>query len=232
MQPQTTLVRGVGGETFANVVTLDSLGLGTGHARDINMLSVEHKNKYSVGGVPFIGIFGADFLRNYDLNLDLPQKQISLFAVEGCNSQIPPWTGSYTTAPYTTPFDDSSKVQVVLKVNNHDINTIFDTGAGQSLLSEDSVKDSDVTESELKKDKISQSSGISEDKFDTYLHKFKTFSFGGLEFKNIPLRVADVDSNLLGADFMRHYRIWIPKYGKNMFIQKEGNTGYITVEQK
>nr|WP_294916905.1 retroviral-like aspartic protease family protein [uncultured Neokomagataea sp.] len=229
--PQSVLLNGAGGSTFASLVSIDTLGIGTGVARNITLLSAGEKFGHNtIAGLPLVGLFGADFMRNYDLAMDLPQRQIALFDVQGCTGQIPPWPGKYTSIPFSAPVNDPNKIGVTLKINNHPIEAMIDSGASQTVLSEDDVLDADIKKSDLKADKTANSYGVSEDKIINYRHNFKNFSLESLQFHNITLNVADVDINLLGADFLRHYRLWIPKRQNTFYLQPEGNTEYLSVK--
>ncbi|MBR0560549.1 retropepsin-like aspartic protease family protein [Neokomagataea anthophila] len=231
--PQSILLNGVGGSTFANLVSVDTLGIGSGIARNVTLLSTGEKSGHNtIAGLPIVGLFGADFLRNYDIAMDLPQHQIALFDVEGCTGQIPPWPGKYTSIPFSSPINDRNKIGVTLKINDHPIDAIIDSGASSTLLAEDDVLDAGIKKTDLHADKSMSSYGVSEDKVTNYLHKFKSFSIDSLNFHNITLSVADVDINLLGADFLRHYRLWIPKRQSTLYLQPEGNTEYVTVQPR
>lgn len=231
--PQSVLVSGFGGSAFANPVSIDTLGIGVGQAHNVTFLTTGDKAGHrTIAGLPLVGLFGADFLRNYDIALDLPQHQITLFDVDGCTDQIPPWPGKYTSIPFSTSPRDNTKIQVSLKVNNHSIDAMLDSGAGRTVISEDDALDSGITKDELKTDKTTNSYGISEDNVKTYHHKFSTFSLENITLHNLTLEVADADINLLGADFLRHYRLWIPKRKQTLYLQPEGNTAYLPVEAR
>ncbi|GBR46414.1 retropepsin-like aspartic protease family protein [Neokomagataea thailandica] len=231
--PQSILINGAGGSAFAQLVSVETLGIGSGIARNITLISTGEKAGHStIAGLPLVGLFGADFLRNYDLAMDLPQHQIALFDVQGCTGQIPPWPGKYTSIPFSAPINDRNKIGITLKINNYPIDAIIDSGASNTFISEDDALDAGIKKSELYADKTTTSYGISEYKITNYRHKFKSFSFSSLTFHNITLSISDININILGADFLRHYRLWIPKYRDILYLQEEGNKDYLTIQPR
>ncbi|MFT8763867.1 MAG: retropepsin-like aspartic protease, partial [Gluconobacter potus] len=100
----------------------------------------------------------------------------------------------------------------------------LDTGAASSLISMDGARSAGVTRAMLEKDPVTTGYGLTRDPVKNYRHPFDTLQMGDIVFRDVVLRVGgdlpDTDA-LLGADVLRHYRIWIPRWGHRMFVQHD-----------
>ncbi|HVJ51684.1 MAG TPA: aspartyl protease family protein [Aliidongia sp.] len=81
----------------------------------------------------FGGLFGADFLSNYDLDIDFGQMKVSLFSQGHCDGKVVYWSDTYNVEPMTVTWDKHIFVDV--KVNGNFIRAMIDTGSINSVLS-------------------------------------------------------------------------------------------------
>lgn len=216
-------MRGVGGETTATVVTARKLGLGRATASDVTFVAVgKLMNGRRIGDRPIVGLLGADFLSSYDVVFDLPNHRVNLYDIHGCKGVIPRWTGGYYKVP--TDFDrrDETKIIVRVKLNGHPMDAILDSGAQRTLIAADDARDAGVRTADLVHDRKGVGYGIDDEKSDRFLHRFDSLELGPFRFNNPSLSVGETNHSLLGAEFLRLHRVWIPRSRDRIFVQPVG----------
>lgn len=216
----TLRMRGVGGETFAGVAIADKIGLGSGTASDIPFVTVGNlSDGRIVGGLPVIGLFGADFLKNYDVVFDLPNRRINLYVTNGCGESQPDWDGGYYKVTIDHGSRDPSKIEVHLKLDDHPMDAFLDSGASRTLISQDDALAAGVREADLLQDRKGLGYGIDDKKTVRYLHHFDSLDIGPFRIIHPVLNVGETRDSLLGAEFLRRNRVWIPRRENWIFVQ-------------
>ncbi|MFB9915056.1 retropepsin-like aspartic protease family protein [Gluconobacter kanchanaburiensis] len=219
----TFRVRGVGGDDYGRVVMIDTLDMGSSKALNVAVAGVG-KFTGHVAGLPVVGLFGRDFLGRYDTVVDMPNHRVKLVETEGCDTPTPGWAGRVHTVPISHLYDGGHQTSVSIRLNGHLTDAMLDTGAATTLISRDAARAAGVTRAMLEKDPVTTGYGLIRDPVKNYRHHFETFQLGDLTFRNVELKIADDlpdTEGLVGADVLRHYRIWIPRDGSKMFIQHD-----------
>ncbi|MFW7269536.1 aspartyl protease family protein [Gluconacetobacter sp. Hr-1-5] len=216
-------LRGVGGETLGTIVTARSMGLGAATASDVSFVAVgKLMDGRAINGIPVVGLLGADFLSSYDVVFDLPNHQVNLYDVHGCKGVIPRWTGGFYSVPTDEDHRDPTKIIVRVKLDGHPMDAILDSGAQRTLIAASDAHDAGVTQSTLAGDRKGISFGIDDQKLTRFLHRFDTFQIGPFHFDHPLLPVSETDESLLGAEFLRNHRVWIPRARNEIFVQPTG----------
>lgn len=213
-------LRGTGGEAFGGVATAETVGLGSATAS--NVVFVTAGNLFdgrTINGLPVVGLLGADFLDNYDVVLDLPNHRINLYTIDRCGDALPAWKGRFYKIKVSHAWEDETKTIVHIRLNGHPIDAYLDSGASGTLISRDDARAAGVKKSDLFLDRKGVGYGIDDEKSFRYLHHFDTMDVGPFHFSHPILRIAETDNSLLGADFLRHHRVWIPRHADWIFIQ-------------
>lgn len=220
--PYGTLT-GVGGVELAQVVKIDSLEMGPSKASDFAIVA-GGKFGGSINGLPIVGLFGDDFLGNYDTIVDIPDHIVRLVRTEDCPSPTPGWGERVHTIHVSHDAADNLKTILEIKVNGHVADATLDTGATSTLVTMHTARRAGVTREMLQQDPVSVGFGLTRDPVKIYHHLFSTLEIGDIVFHNIRLSVLDDDlpntDALLGSDFMRHYRLWIGR-GSKIYAQHD-----------
>ena len=213
----SVMVRGIGGMVFAQMATIHRLGLGRGIARNIT-LPVAGELGGPVEGMPVLGLFGADFLSNYDVDIDVPGHHFAMYALQGCGSAIQPVDGPYFEVPFHL---EATKIELGLKLNGAPVRGFLDTGASRTLITPDDARRAGVTRQALSEDRAGRAVGIDASPLDMRLHRFGSLEIGAERMNNFPFVVADadIDDMILGDDFLRFNRVWISYPLQRLFIQ-------------
>ncbi|WP_408873943.1 TIGR02281 family clan AA aspartic protease [Gluconobacter roseus] len=220
---RSLFVRGVGGEDYGRIVTIDTLDMGSSKALNIAVAGVG-KFTGRIAGLPIVGLFGRDFLGRYDTIVDMPNHRVRLVETEDCDTPTPGWTGRIHAVPIGHPYNEGHKTTVDIRLNGHVIEADLDTGAATTLISRDAARAAGVTRAMLEKDPVTIGYGLTRDPVKNYRHPFETLQLGDITFRDVVLKVGgdipDADA-LLGADVLKHYRIWVPREGNRMFVQHD-----------
>jgi predicted aspartyl protease len=218
---------GAGGATVGGVAVADQIALGTATASNVAFVTVgEFGDGRTVEGLPVVGLFGGDFLSGYDVDYDLPAGRITLYDRQGCDKDaLPTWDGRFYKVKVDHDRIDQTKIIVHLKLNGHPIDAYLDSGASQTLISRDDALAAGVNPSDFAADRKGTAHGIDDSKIVRFLHHFDSLELGPFQFKHPALSVGETGTTLFGAEFFRHHRIWIPRYGDWIYVQPAGVPG-------
>lgn len=213
-------VNGVGGLVDASVYKVDKLGLGTGTTQDIALVGLPRTHG-QINGIPIVGLFGGDFLTSYDVVFDLPAHKIDLYQLHGCPSPTPMWDGP--VSKLRSSREGKTHIGLKLVLNNYKIDAILDSGSSATVVLPRQAHHAGVSEEQLATDISTKSRGIDLHSLSGHLHRFERLQIGDEVFPNPLLDVSPLKTDgdaLLGADFLRHNRVWISNRNDMIYIQR------------
>lgn len=219
----SSMGNGVGGSTLVSVSSIDKLDLGTSQAHNIAVIEGGHFN-HKIGALPIVGLFGADFLANYEMMVDMPDHEVRLAKVRGCADPTPVWKGRSTKINIDREGGSSNMIGLSVKVNGHPVDAILDTGAQITLLSLSEAHHVGVTDAMLALDRVGTIRGVANNPRKSFIHRFDTLQVGDIVLHNVVFAVSDALSEqdmLLGADFLQHHRVWIKLWDDTGYIQHD-----------
>lgn len=212
-------VGGVGSNTIATVPSL-TVGYATGH--DVNFFSAQ-LHYPGPDGKPMNGLFGGDFLANYDLLIDLPSHRVGLYETEGCTAAtFAPLGTAVPSMSFGTPgrsvrFD--TRIFFQAELDGVAMPFILDSGAGLSLVSTAWAVRAGLRAPALRGDPARALSGIGNEKRAALMHHFKSFQLPvGIPVSPV-LGVYNGPLNLLGDDFLSRNRVWISYPFRRLYVQ-------------
>lgn len=214
------IIIGIGGATFAPDATVDRLSLGEGFARNITFITAGEFGQ-QVGGLPVVGLFGGDFLANYDVEFDLPAHRIGLYAEQHCGSHLRPWADTF----YTQAFDlnNATEIDLDASLDGRTITLQLDSGAQHTILNLRAAAGTRLAD--MAGDPKTKSIGVDGNPVYGHVHRFDTLAIGPERFRSIRLNVADLPKSLLGADFLRSHRTWVSYPHETLYIQRAAPGG-------
>lgn len=215
---RSVMLNGIGGATLAQMVAVRHLGLGRGQAHDLE-LPVLSGLSASLQGLPVLGLFGADFMANYDVDIDVPHHHFALYSLHECGSRIEPFDPPYFQVPFHL---DGTAIKLDLKLNNTKLNAQLDSGASITTITEEDARRAGVTKTLLASDPANtRLIGIDQHLVSAHRHQFGILEVGDEQMRNFHFAVADISTGntLLGADFFRFNRVWISYSREILFIQ-------------
>ena len=204
------------------------LALGYGHTSDID-LPVGTNMHGAVQGLPLLGLFGADFLSNYDVDLDLPKHHFAMYHLTGCDT-IRPFDGAYFEVPFHL---DGTEILVDLKINGKPVTAQLDSGAAGTTITQDDAERIGVTDSLLSADLIRRKMvGVDTNQVEGTAHRFGSLEIGDERMNNFRFFVAPIQTEhtLLGDDFLHFNRVWISYARRRLFIQPAFSNRLVRLE--
>jgi hypothetical protein len=223
-----TTMRGVGGIERRPNADPSSLSLG-GQPLVRRTLSRDHSLTVAVlpgtaGATGIVdGLLGRDYLALFDLDIDLPNRRLTLYQVVGCTGRFLPWPGGYVSIPMTTSAADAVVLPVAL--DGRPLRALLDTGATSSLLAAPGMYKMGLTPEHLSADPSAQISGLGPRTLTVHRHRFDALTVANQTIASPslwvePIRPSPIVDMLLGADFLAGRHIWISFATRQVFLAK------------
>ncbi len=170
------------------------------------------------------GLLGRDYLSVFDLDLDLPDRQLTLYQPTGCSGRFLPWTGGYAAIPVSLPAESALVVPVA--VDGVPLRALLDTGAGSSLIAGPGIYRLGLDLARLQADPSDQVGGLGAHVVTMRRHVFRSMQVGTQITERPALWVAPVHLTpivdmLLGADWLATRRVWISYATRQLFVAGE-----------
>jgi hypothetical protein len=223
-----TTMRGVGGIERRRNADPRSVELGGAalHRRSLARdatLRVATLPRSTVGGRRVDGLLGRDFLSAFDLDLDFPRRELTLYDVSGCAGRFLPWTEDYFAVPVEQPAE--SALVVPVELDGVRLRALLDSGASETLVAAPGMARLGLELGRLRYDPSQIVSGLGPHTVTVWQHKFHDFRTGEETVSNPTFIVAPIQLNpicdmLLGADWLTARRVWISYATRQLFATK------------
>ena len=172
------------------------------------------------------GVFGGDFLRNFDLDLDFAAAKLGLYAHNYCKEgQVVHWSDDHYGVVDLRAVK-SSRTQITAEVilDGQKMRALIDTGAGYSSMTLATAK------KRFKLDPNSPGVGaggsataMTGTKMDAYGYVFNSLTVGDVQFQNAPfalLRTSDSSEHdiILGMNELKKMHIYLAYAQNKMYV--------------
>jgi hypothetical protein len=172
-----------GGAAFTQEAVLHSFDIGKMHAQDAKFL-VWPSPLSDDGSVA--GVFGADFMHHYDIDIDFGAHKLGIFSQDHCPGKVIYWPApSVAVVPMRVV--TSAHIIVPVTLDSHEFDAMLDTG-GMTHLSESAAK--------AVFGLVPNSPGMTEEansglKTPVYRYKFKSIGLEGIAISNPTVYIWD-----------------------------------------
>ena len=218
----TTTIIGTGGNIKAHRVILRDLEIG-GIQFPPHAVPVASLTRPGEDNRQFDGLIGADILSLFDIDIDVPRRQIALYDVENCTGNFLPWTSPYSTVQLNKTRGNLMVLPVALE--GHPTTALFDTGANSGRVNQRAARAAGVTAEAMADDTPAFELGVGGHIVPSAMHRFSELSIGGEQIRNVELAVAERTvpqaDMLLGLPYMATHRIWLSYATNQMFIERD-----------
>jgi predicted aspartyl protease len=211
-------MRSLGGAMAGGDARLRSLDLGGTVLPDVRIL-VGPVSLPMVGGEPIDGLLGADFLADFEVDLDLARRRVLLYQKPACPIAAPAWSEPSTTIRANRSLHD--RLFFPVSLDGHRLAALIDTGAQLTALDATSAAALGVTVTSLARDPVATLRGAAAEIVKSRAHRFAQLDIDGevlrdpvIVVTNLGLQDADL---VLGADFLRSHRVWL-SYGSHLIF--------------
>ncbi len=220
--PNGLEIEGLAGRVKARMTTVDHLQVVKGE--------IPHAD-FIVGGneeIGTMGLLGRNILALADVEFDLAHGAVRIvIPSEECDkTNMAYWAGDKAVAELALFHGWHEKLPAIraeIKVNDHTVTALFDTGA-TTMLSLKAARKAGVKEADLTPD--GKSWGAGTDKVDAYTAPIDKVDFGGEAILHNRLEVSDFKLNeadmLVGIDFFLSHRVYVSRKQQKMFFTYNG----------
>lgn len=171
------------------------------------------------------GYLGSDILADYDVDLDLGHRHVTLYAGRNCPQVRPDWTATADTLPPSTLHRAIAATAVSVDVDGHPGNAIIDSGASAVVIDRSFAASLGATEAILNADPHGQTLGLGTRTAAAVLHRFSTLKVGSQTYARPQLLVTELPTTnlvhyvqlLLGEPYLRTHRVWISYRGYQVY---------------
>jgi predicted aspartyl protease len=219
-----TIIHGIGGQITTFNARVMSFAIGNQELLDRGV---------AVGPLPNVpatepqiaGLLGADYLSDYDLDLDVPHHTLTLYRMDGCGDNfVPPWHLARSIVPIRREHKDLLMLDVM--VDGERINAMFDSGARVTTLSAAAAGRLGIDEVAMAHDRSITQSGVDRNAVSGHVHQFDQVQVGREVFHDPHLEIAALvlpnAEMLLGADYLRTRHIWVSYTARKLFVAPPG----------
>jgi predicted aspartyl protease len=164
------------------------------------------------------GVLGTDVLSKFDLDLDLPNRRMSLYNKGTC---MPDWA------------DPNAEIKIgrsaandhlffPVQLDHRRITATIDTGAQRTTLSAATARAMAITDAALAHDPPVYTRGFGGGSLPSRIHRFESLTIGNIRLSNPEIVVTDLRLRgidlILGMDFLGSQRLWLSYASFRMFL--------------
>ena len=215
---------GVGGRTVAMDVSVDRFVLGGVHF-PVDRIAVGGFTLKTPRGLDADGLLGADILLAFDMDIDLPGRQLTLYRARQCTEALPPW--SQPAIEITGVGSRKDRLLVPIEVDGMSGMAILDTGASNNVIGADLARRLGLNAQSMAADRTVSQHGIGPQEASAYLHRFKQFRIGPVVQADpvIPVQLAEagLGDALIGERFLLGRRVWLSFRNKQIFVSRRAD---------
>ena len=175
-----------------------------------------------VAGNPVDGLLGADFLADFEVDLDLVQRRVLLYQPPTCPITGPEWHQPYATIRANRSLHD--RLFFPVSLDGHRLAALIDTGAQLTALDAVSATALGITGATMARDPVATLRGAAAEVVKSRVHRFARLDIDGEVVRDPVIAVAGLglqDADLvLGANFLRWRRVWLSYASHLIFISR------------
>ncbi|HTW70603.1 MAG TPA: retropepsin-like aspartic protease [Acetobacteraceae bacterium] len=227
-----TVVHGIGGEVTTRNTLLWSFEVGGQLWTDQSFVTSPLARTFNLDE-PVAGLFAADFLSDFDVELDLPHHRITLWQVNGCAGDF-----AFRGVPHwRMPLRRYQEAQMVapVTVDGQQMTALLDWGANVSVIKQSVAARLGVTAEQMQGDPVRKSRGADGNVVEAHVHRFPDLRIGPATFHNVRLEVAPIhDMNvdmLLGLNYARSRDLWLSYATDQLFVVRPVRPGAPRAQQ-
>ncbi len=218
-----TVLAGLAGGSIRTDANIDSMRLG-GVPVSVDRMSVD-----ALVGYPGIdGILGLDILRDFDLDIDAPNRTLTLYRVRRCERADPPWTEPATPIAVSTL---PGWMDIPFEINGIAETAVVDTGASNTTITPRMARQLGLSEQDLANDRVVKLHVVSGDDAQARIHRFQTIRIGPITLHNADIIILAKDPPSLGGgrqfreaaigqDFLGNRRVWFSFKTDRLYISR------------
>lgn len=169
---------------------------------------------------PVAGLLGANYLSDFDVELDVPEGRMTLWQVHNCAGDF----AFHDVPHWRMPLRRYAPAGMVatVTIDGQPLSALIDWGANATVLNQAVAARLGVTPEMLQADPAGQSHGTDRNEIEFHLHRFSEIRIGNGLFHQVRIEVAPIHTSgadmLLGLDYARTRRLWLSYATGQLFV--------------
>ncbi len=224
----TTDVFGVGGQESHLYIAQTKLVTLGGLAFRNHSFPVSAFHERLADGSAIGGLIGADIVSHYDLDIDIPHRQIGFWKVTDCSEVKPDWPSEASGADMAV--QPSRHVTLPVKLDGVGVDLMLDTGSPGLVVSTRAAARAGVSPEMLEESRPMHGRGMNDRAFSAWFHIFPRLEVAGQVYGDARAvivnngRMNEGGDGLLGMAFLKRGRVWV-SYSTGKFYVQRGDPG-------
>lgn len=173
----------------------------------------------TIGSVSPDGIVGVDVFSHFEVDLNLPDHQVTLYSGRTC-SNGPPWNTTFVELQ-PAPLH-ANALQVRVQLDRHPIAAVLDTGAQVTAISRSWAVTHGLSQPALEQDRSLRFVGPATSGVLQHVHRFKTLEIGSDLIRDPLIAVVDLPQQdiemVLGGNYLAQRRLWLSYATHRVFV--------------
>jgi len=224
--------QGIGGLSSVFLVKLKEFGIGDARAANLRFPVLEMLEQTGIAA-----LVGADFLMQYDVELDLAKDRVKLFRADGCQEKALAYWDQHAMSVPMEMMDGSSSPLVQVNINGVAVTALIDSGASHTFVNLSTARTLGFAADAPGVRSGGKAAGIGNEKKDIWDMRFDSFAIGDEMIRYPRIGVLD-DSDaflgrkpfqmILGRDFLRAHHVLLAQSQMVMYYSYNGGTVFAT----
>jgi predicted aspartyl protease len=187
---------------------------------DMKLGSADFQQRFAVADIPGVGgLIGGDLLSDYDVELDVSERQVRLWKASACRADQLPWSGPRATLSAHVTL--GNRLVVPVAINGQPVDALLDTGSSISLLSTGAARGLGARPTSA--DPVTSIHGVDGGSAIVRFHRFASMDVGRDHVANPLIAVGETQfvspEMLLGLDYLKGRKIWISYQTQQVVMQ-------------
>jgi hypothetical protein len=188
---QPGAIYGLTGKELRGATRVSALTLGNAVAHDA-VFRIGNVGGDGRDGGP-VGLFGSDFLDNYEVEIDPTAARMNLFLHDHCPGNVVYWAKEYFKVPVNRTSD--RRLEVLISVNDKGLHGLVDTGTSETTMRLAVARGAfDITPDATDTRSPGTLYGVDGTKIEAFRHSFDGLSLGGITLHHTSMVIADIDT--------------------------------------
>lgn len=212
-------VRGITGNLPSHEIELRSFAAGP-VAIPWRRLLVASVNMANVFPTPLDGLLGADVLSDFDVDLDLPHHELTLYEKQTCPTAAPDWRAPYVSLD--TGLSRGERLFFPVRLDGRPLTGFIDTGSQITAISITAARTLGLSETLLAGDRPVVTQGVAAARLQSRVHRFEKLEIGAAMISKPEMIVTDLKLDeadmVLGMDLLASRRLWLSYESRKIFL--------------
>jgi Aspartyl protease len=221
----TTRSLGVGGSSTSNDATIGRLVLGGVHF-PLERIAVGSFKLQNERGLNADGLLGADILLAFDMDINVPGGELTLYRARRCPAARLPWQEPAVEITGVNARKD--RLLIPFDLDGANGLAILDTGAQRDVVGAAMGRRLELNGPAMDGDPMVRQHGVGPMEVITHLHKFKLLRIGPVVQHSPRLAVMETDAGmgdaLIGEEFLRSRRVWLSFANRQVYVSLAPST--------